>query len=105
MKNKIIKIAIIVLIAISVGFNIYIGWKNLKISIVEKYYTSIENKLKLLNDDDKNNDVQLSELESKLLQRGMNIAINQILNQVQQTGQVKIGETILVPQFQVKINQ
>ena len=73
MKNKIIKIVVIVLIAISVGFNVYaLCWKK---------------------------------IENNIMKKGANQVLGAIMNQIDQTGQVKINNTVLVPQVQFQIEQ
>ena len=38
------------------------------------------------------------QLEAKFMQKGANIVVNQIINQVNNTGQIKIGEITLIKQ-------
>jgi len=39
-------------------------------------------------------------IEKNLMNKGANAILGQILNQIKNTGQVKIGDTILIPQIQ-----
>lgn len=99
--RKIIKITIIAVISLLILASIlanayFLGWKSLKKSIIKKQLFSIDNKIKLLGDNDKNNDIKFSELENEFLQRGIDIAVSQIIQQLQQTGQVQIGDLILI---------
>ena len=73
MKKKIIIIAVIVLIVVSLGFNVYILlWKN---------------------------------TEQRILQKGANIIVNQIINQINQTGEVQIGDMILIQKKELPTGQ
>ena len=70
MKQKIINIAIITLLVVSIGFNIYtFGWQKVR---------------------------------TKYQQQGYNACLNGIVQVVQQIGEVKIGEMVLIPQTQAK---